>query len=237
MVFKPRVKTTIKKTITLPRKSFKRKARRVKLFNTSTNDPLRSSMNVKLVYTETKQYSTGSGGICGVENVYRLSGLHDPDFTGTGHQPYGWDQMKALYYKYKVKGVTIETEFTDPSFDGMAVVVAVQPSNELYTTSNQELDFVSEKPLTVVKNINNTGNQKVKLKQYFSLQSLSGLTKTQFNADMTRYAGTSSSDPPLSPWLRVNCGSRRGRAADTVICTVKITYHVNLFGRILMPTS
>jgi len=42
---------------------------------------------------------------------WRGSALFDPDVTGTGHQPKGFDQMAALYRKYLVLGSQITVMF------------------------------------------------------------------------------------------------------------------------------
>lgn len=39
--------------------------------------------------------------------TFAASGLYDPNISGTGHQPYGFDQLMALYNKYHVTGSKI----------------------------------------------------------------------------------------------------------------------------------
>lgn len=39
--------------------------------------------------------------------VFRANSIFDPDYTGTGHQPYGHDQYAAIYENYRVKSCTI----------------------------------------------------------------------------------------------------------------------------------
>lgn len=48
-------------------------------------------------------YTSGVGFVYS----YRGNSLFDPDFTGTGHQPYGFDQLSALYHSYRVYGSKI----------------------------------------------------------------------------------------------------------------------------------
>lgn len=40
-------------------------------------------------------------------SVFRCNSIFDPDFTGAGHQPYGRDQLAALYQRYLVTGSKI----------------------------------------------------------------------------------------------------------------------------------
>lgn len=44
--------------------------------------------------------------------VFAANGLYDPNHTGVGHQPAGFDQYMALYNEYLVVGSTITVWFT-----------------------------------------------------------------------------------------------------------------------------
>lgn len=48
---------------------------------------------------------TGSLGASGVY-VFSANGLYDPNITGAGHQPAGYDEMQALFADYVVVGFT-----------------------------------------------------------------------------------------------------------------------------------
>lgn len=39
--------------------------------------------------------------------LFRANSIHDPDFTGTGHQPYGHDTYASIYNHYNVRSATI----------------------------------------------------------------------------------------------------------------------------------
>lgn len=68
----------------------------------STNDDglLGSSQKVNFIYAES--FNVVNGGTY----VYSLNGCYDPDITGIGHQPRGFDQMMQLYDH----GVVINTK-------------------------------------------------------------------------------------------------------------------------------
>lgn len=46
---------------------------------------------------------------------YNLNGMYDFDYTGTGHQPFYFDQYSALYNHYVVIGTKVTIAFTNPS--------------------------------------------------------------------------------------------------------------------------
>ncbi|AYP28840.1 MAG: putative capsid protein [Circoviridae sp.] len=59
-------------------------------------------------------------------HVFSANGLYDPDITGTGHQPGGFDQLMAMYDQYTVIGAKISVDFyntdnTNPIFAFVAV--------------------------------------------------------------------------------------------------------------------
>jgi hypothetical protein len=49
------------------------------------------------------------------QQVYSASGLYDPDVTGTGHQPMGFDQLMAFYDHYLVERARIRVVPTSGS--------------------------------------------------------------------------------------------------------------------------
>lgn len=68
------------------------------------------SVNHRYVETVTINPSAAVSG----DNVFSANGMYDPNITGTGHQPYGFDQMAALYDHFAVTGsrITIMTSTT-----------------------------------------------------------------------------------------------------------------------------
>jgi len=64
----------------------------------------------RLVYSET---SLTVASTSGSSNSYFFSanGLFDPNTTGTGHQPMGFDQMMLMYEQYTVFASKITVEF------------------------------------------------------------------------------------------------------------------------------
>lgn len=57
--------------------------------------------HVILVYSESVTITSGTVGVAGVY-VFAANGLYDPNITGTGHQPVGFDQMMLFYNHYVV---------------------------------------------------------------------------------------------------------------------------------------
>lgn len=75
--------------------------------------PLLRAQKVTLRY----QGSAALDPIAGVTavHIWAANGVYDPDITGVGHQPRGFDQIMALYDHYVVIGAKITVDFVHDS--------------------------------------------------------------------------------------------------------------------------
>lgn len=200
-------------------------------------DPLPPQKFCRFNYSAQYSFTTGLAGIYGSEQIMNLNSLFDPDYLTGGHQPLFYDQMAAMYRQYKVHGVLCEWEWTDPSADGIEVAMQVQASSETATITNHVAGSLQEQPMTVVRHVNNTGNQKVRVKQYFPIWQVEGLSKLQFDADTTAYCAPTNADPSISPLLRFAAASVQGTAGATIQCFLKMTFYAKLYERIIVAQS
>lgn len=76
-------------------------------------NPLDKKSLIKFVYCDSGfDLSTAIGGTYYKSNVFRGNSLYDPDETGVGVQPYGYDQLTAIFdYKYRVYASKIRVTF------------------------------------------------------------------------------------------------------------------------------
>lgn len=70
---------------------------------------LRPRQKVTLKYFDSRTVTATTGGSFGT--TYRLNSLYDPDATGVGHQPRGFDQVAELYQKYVVTKASVIVNF------------------------------------------------------------------------------------------------------------------------------
>lgn len=64
---------------------------------------------VELTYCDTVIVPTADDGVS-APRIFRMNSIHDPDYTGTGHQPRGADQWANIYKKYCVVGCKVKVE-------------------------------------------------------------------------------------------------------------------------------
>ena len=78
------------------------------------------SISTKLRYTT--KINMGSIGAVGnvKQNQFIANGCYDPDFTGSGHQPRGFDQFMGIYETYTVTASKMAVNFVFDGYHGPA---------------------------------------------------------------------------------------------------------------------
>lgn len=99
------------------------------------NNPVPKTWKLNLRYFENAlSINPGAGGGAD-EYVFSANGLYDPNVTGTGHQPLGFDQLMAMYNHYTVIASTItvmarNADSTYGQFLGVRLAGAVAESTD-----------------------------------------------------------------------------------------------------------
>lgn len=177
-------------------------------------------------------------GYLGNELVYRLNSMHDPDKTYAGHQPYGFDQLAAIYNRYKVVGVSIYITANDPTEDGMVLAYQFRnPSNTTETITNGSIEAVNEKQMTGLIRVNNTGSQLKTRVLHYGMHKLAGISKLMFKADPDNYTASVGGNPGNGIELGISCGSYRSTSPPSMMLNIKIVYHTLFFQRKVLPQS
>lgn len=80
--------------------------------------PIGKTFKFKCRYVEDRvELNPGAGGTS-AETIYRLNSLYDPNLSGVGHQPLGFDQIMPLYDHFTVIGARARVNFTNTSSGG-----------------------------------------------------------------------------------------------------------------------
>lgn len=106
------VSTAVKKKKTGPLSS-KKKAYAIKT-SVTIGDGFPKMVKTKLHYCDNFILTAIASGTTGTQQ-FIINGLYDFDFTGTGHQPYYFDQYMAIYDHYHVIGAKITVDFINTS--------------------------------------------------------------------------------------------------------------------------
>lgn len=87
---------------------------------------IKGSRKVNLRYCQEILMNPAAAGVP-IFNYFRANSLFDPDFSGVGHQPLGFDQWTPFYNHYTVIGATITVEaingdLTHPACIGVSLI-------------------------------------------------------------------------------------------------------------------
>lgn len=193
---------------------------------------------VKMLYGDTN-YTLSNTGVTPSHRDFTANGLFDPDVTGGGHQPRGYDQMMAIYERYVVTGVKVEVWFSSP--DPGQSYVSPLPFIMYRETSSTLTSFpdILERPNTVLADGSFPGTESAAgqvgsasmgkyMCQYFDLVKLKGKGKDRaaFLSDDSMQ-GTITANPSDTGIITVGWIRNGPSSVDTcvVAATVRLTYY------------
>lgn len=200
------------------------KGRRRQFKRTTVNvnralNPIPQRYICKMKYCETNVTNAVTG-----QYLYNLNSLFDPDRTGTGHQPMGFDNMSLLYNRYRVISCSwrIESPITN---DSDFRSIHAQPNNDPDITWGNA-GYMRESPRTKYVTLNPGGVAKT-LTGWISLPSLVGRSRAEYMAD-DRYQADVLSNPQEAAILYVLSTNMNGNPISVPI-QVTLEYTVEFF--------
>lgn len=127
------------------------------------------------------QFTLDATAIAPAKQVYSCNSCYDPDLTGTGHQPRGFDQMMAVYNHCTVIGAKITARFMNPGNTNLVpsnVGIAISAGAEFVSTSTLqdvlENKYVTRPRLAGPMGLTNGGANSVVLTKKFSSKRFFG---------------------------------------------------------------
>lgn len=191
---------------------------------------------VKLKYREQLSFGQASGNLA--DNVYRGNSLFDPDLTGTGGQPLGFDQWAAFYASYTVLASECKvTSMLNGSVAPNNLIHGVVPtlfSNALGTGEQERADeFPYSKHAPVA--IGNVGLGQGVIKNYMTTNKMWGVVRPAVQiADSFSALVTTN---PVSGWFWHVYNYVPGSATNSLIQEVELTYYCVFESRVPLNTS
>lgn len=191
-----------------------------------------------LRYVETFSLTTGAAGIIGSVQSMTLNSLYDPNQTGTGHQPYGFDQLSSFYNKFIVHKCRYRLLCTTiGGTPEIGVCFQVVPTGSS-TITGISLDAATEKSMCTVFPVGPSGNDRARLVQgSVQMHQVFGIKKAQYADNLTAYAGSSSGNPSQAAYLIIGCGSYSGTAGESLSVQVILDFDAEFFDPIQMAQS
>ncbi len=170
-------------------------------------------------------------GYTGTQTVVRVTNAYEP--APSTHQPYGWDQMAALYRQYKVVGCKAEVWVSNSTGTNCVTLVRPVPVNENTNISNVSM-LSAERP-DVDMLFTASGHPIAKWTRTIDIPRLCGVTKEQYDADVSEYAAAVTAAPNRYPYIQI--ATQSSTTSQTVSITVKLTFRVQFWQRSTQATS
>lgn len=179
-----------------------------------------------LVYVETGLTVTGTTGLVG-NYFFSANGMFDPNVTGTGHQPMGFDQMMLMYEQYTVTSSKITVTYINGSGAGVYADVGLYLSPDTTSITNpsqlMENGFFVWKPLNPINVQGSIGklNLTCNVATYFARAEY----KRELLQDPELH-GTAAANPVEQVYFTVCAFDGAGGNTVTISFTVEIEYEV-----------
>lgn len=170
-----------------------------------------------------------------VDHLFRSNSLYDPDYTGTGHQPLGFDEMAVIYDHYEVLGAKITVDFTPQSTTELKsnIVVGIATTDTLGPLASGNLNKLLENGHRCYKQLSDIRDWG-RLSCGYSQRKTFG--KHARGTDNQK--GTNATNPAEGTYFGVFAqATDASTIADPVSCLVKIEYFTKWTERKIMSQS
>ncbi len=201
----------------MKKRKFDRPPRRVTVVN-PMKTPWPTRTVTRLDYTDQFDIVCTSGAL----SVYTFNsnGLYDPDQTGTGHQPLGFDQYATQYNRYRVLRMDYLVIFGNPAVSYSSFRCTVAHVNGSTVPSNPA---IFEVPYSTQGAVSTYGAP-LKLRGSFDLTKLNSDPK-KYRVD-DRYSALVTGNPAEVMYCHLGI---MPNATATLRVHVKFVYHVEFY--------
>jgi len=204
------------------------------------NDPFPPHSFHSLTYSSSDVVGNSTTLLFGTTKQFSLNSLYDPDVSGTGHQPYGFDQLCAStgpYTRYKVLGVSVKMRFMYPGNAGVYVAYSLLNPGSSATLTGLTATEAAEKHNTVLEFVPGTGTkEKILSFEMKTLAPIFNWTQSQFKNDIDTTTGSYAGSPGSQPKLNIVMSDMDGTPTNITVLT-QITYHAMFYDRVQLAAS
>lgn len=158
--------------------------------------------------------------------VYRGNSCFDPDFTGTGSQPGGFDELAAIYSKYRVISSSIKLlarNATDGSTEPVMGYIIPRPNAD---TEASYTDTLVEPYVKRALLPNIAGGYMKTISNYATTRKILGRDAKTFDS-----AALVTANPSLQWFWTVSADAVLGGVDMNVQGVVELTYYVEFYER------
>lgn len=159
---------------------------------------------------------------------FRNNSIYDPDGTGIGHQPLGYDQWSQFYGRYRVIGAKYRITISNAT--DTACKVGLLAVNGAYSTSSIN-QTAFEHPHMMAKVVGSQdGKDVVEFTKYFANPRIAGVSMTTYKAD-DRYQSQFGTNPLEQISAVIQARSLDPSSGVGLKGSIHVIYYVELFDR------
>lgn len=215
----------------------RRRRRQMKPYNrlVSLRNPVSRQALVKLRYVD--EFSLDPGVGTAAFYGFSCNSLFDPNASGVGHQPYGFDQWMTFYHRYCVIGAKITVDFfTNSSVSTTANChVGVRVDQDLVSTLDRQLLLEKGSNRYRTLSTSTSGKSTVSVTKTFSAKKFFGVNNI---TDGIAYKGTDATSPSSQAYFSVYAAPIfSSQDLSSINCLATIEYIALLSEPIDLPGS
>lgn len=212
----------------VPRKS------QTKLYNYGPSISVASpALRVLLPWVFSGNLSEAAAGV-GAFYSFRLNDCFDPNLTGVGLQPIGYDQYAAFYSRYRVLGTRYRVVFSQRGTTGSRVGLyasaqsTLPASPDAWIVQNRTAKLKLMGPTTGGNNVANFAGK-------HDLSAIFGVTRNEFLTEHD-FSATTGSGPPRQCYMHIHTSGISGVVAACDF-TVMLWFEVEFMAPISLSLS
>jgi hypothetical protein len=208
------------------KKGTKRQNRKKNVGNGSS--PIPQTYKAQLVYFD-QNTLTGAGASVPASYGYGLNNLFDPDFSGAGTQPLFYDQLSAMYNKYRVYSVKIELTLSNETEETCMAVFVPTIANSAGT--NPEVAAMQRMAANVTLGPKSGGNGVKVIRRRVPIAAVWGVDNRALHPE-DDFSGLVTGGPNnvVYGWVMVrNIGTTIVIVRYTIKMTFQADFHMPLF--------
>lgn len=196
-------------------------------------------MNVTLRYAETFTLTTGTAGVIGTVQTMTLNNCYDPNQTGIGHQPYGFDQVTPYYGYYLVRRTRWRLLATTiGSSAEVCLAYQIFPAVSGVSIASISTDAATEKSTVTTLPVGPSGNDRARMIQgAVDMYKVFGITPAQYSDNLDQYGSSVTTGPAVGAYLEFGIGSYSGAAGTSLSVQVVLDFDVEFYQPKTLPQS
>lgn len=186
-------------------------------------------------WTETFTLSNSAGPSILAGAIYNLNSLYDPRHAAGGTQPRLFDQLSAIYSKYRVYGckITCEPVITSTGNNGRVIfgMQAISGSTALVVDQKAARESIGCKNWTL-----SNQTRTPKISKYFDCAAVTGFSRKAYNAE-SDFAARYDANPVNLARVYIYVGSPDNATAASVTVNLEMVFYAVLFERNTVTSS